>query len=79
MTWIKIDRDENGFATEECLKDIHECFKRKQPIMFVVKDKDGINYECLSPAHDIYDWLGDIELHPCFIHYLPIPIPKLEV
>lgn len=33
MTWIKIDRDENGFATEECLSRIEEYYENYTPIV----------------------------------------------
>lgn len=36
MTWIKIDRDENGFATEECLDRITELQKQGFDILFIV-------------------------------------------
>ena len=33
MTWIKIDRDESGFATEECLDKIEAILKQECDIL----------------------------------------------
>ena len=73
MKWIKIDRDESGFATEEALNAIAELHKNGVPIAMLCGD----TYEMLSPNHDIYCWRGDIERGADYTHYLPIP--KLEV
>ncbi len=73
MTWIKIDRDENGFATEEALDIIVELHKNGVPIAMRCSD----SYYMLSPYHDIYSWCGEIARNADYTHYLPIP--KLEV
>ena len=73
MTWIKINRDENGFATIETLNVIVELHKDGVPIAM----RCGDTYEMLSPDHDIYGWYGEIERDTDYTHYLPIA--KLEV
>lgn len=80
MTWIKIDRDENGFATEEALDIIVELHKNGVPIAMRCSDsyeRCGDSYAMLSPDHDIYSWCGEIERNTDYTHYLPIP--KLEL
>ena len=80
MTWIKIDRDENGFATEEALDAIVELHKNGVPIAMRCSDsyeRCGDSYAMLSTDHDIYGWCGEIERNTDYTHYLPIP--KLEV
>ena len=76
MTWIKIDRDEDGFTTRETLNAIVELHKNGVPI--VMRSSDA--YEIFSPYHDIYGWYAEysgIERLTDYTHYLPIP--KLEV
>ena len=59
MTWIKIDRDENGFATEECLDKIFSNL----PIVLLYKLPDGRKvYEGISETDYIDSWRGDIAL-----------------
>ena len=74
MTWIKIDRDENGFATEECL----DMMFSNLPIVLSYKLIDGRKvYEGISDTDYIDSWRGDIDRDVCYTHYLQIP--KLEV
>jgi hypothetical protein len=47
MTWIKIDRDENGFATEECLDKIFSHL----PVV-LHHNKMGGGYDVLNPQTD---------------------------
>lgn len=70
MTWIKIDRDENGFATEECLDKIFE----KTPVVFKTNIKGG-TYEVANPSGKTISavWREGIRTHNCYTHYLPIP------
>ena len=77
MTWIKIDRDKNGFATEEALDIIVELHKNGVPIAMRCGERCGDAYAMLSPDHDIYSWCDEIERNADYTHYLPIP--KLEV
>ena len=37
MEWIKIDRDKDGFATEECLDRITELQKQGIDILWIVQ------------------------------------------
>lgn len=70
--WIKIDRDENGFATEEALAIIVELHKNGVPIAMRCIGY-GDSYAMLSTDHDIYSWCGEIERNTDYTHYLPIP------
>lgn len=73
MTWIKIDRDKSGFATEECLD---KMFSRL-PIVVVQKHSDeSILYESICDLNDVYAWRGEIDRDADYTHYLPIQ--KLE-
>lgn len=74
MKWLPIDRDENGFATEECLDKIFE----KTPVVFKTNIKGG-TYEVANPSGKTISavWREGIRTHNCYTHYLPIP--KLEV
>lgn len=74
MQWIKIDRDENGFATEDCMDKMHKA------IPFV--------YVCPCEEKDVYVAVGDEQDFDVYkqsfytdsfdvTHYLPIQ--KLEV
>ncbi len=74
MKWLPIDRDENGFATEECLDKMFSNI----PIVLLYKLPDGRKvYEGISDTDFIDPWRGDIDRDVCYTHYLPIP--KLEV
>mgnify|MGYP003301426533 CR=1 FL=1 len=76
MKWIKIDRDDNGFATEEVLDIIVELHKNGVPIAMLCIGY-GDSYAMLSPDQDIYSWCGEIERNTGYTHYLPLP--KLEL
>lgn len=74
MEWIKIDRDENGFATEECLDKIFSHL----PVV-LHHNKMGGGYDVLNPQTDslkLYFREG-VKTSKTYTHYLPIP--KLEV
>lgn len=74
MTWIKIDRDESGFATEECLDKMFSSL----PIVVAQKrSSESILYESICELNDVYAWRGEIDRDADYIYYLPIP--KLEV
>lgn len=73
MTWIKIDRDENGFASIESVNKIIKLHKDGIPVALASKDSYGYTYDVISPIHDIFEWYGDIEHNPHYTHYLPIP------
>lgn len=74
MQWIKIDRDENGFATEECLDKIFE-----NPVIVFRTSIKGGTYEVAAPSGKTITsvWRQGIKTHDVYTHYLPIP--KLEV
>lgn len=70
MEWIKIDRDNNGFASAECLDKMFTSL----PIVVVKQYSDRcILYESICIWNDIYGWRGDIERDATYTHYLPIP------
>lgn len=74
MKWIKIDRDDSGFATEECLDKMFASL----PIVVAQKRSgESILYESICDLNDVYDWRGEIDRDIDYTHYLPIP--KLEV
>ena len=73
MKWIKIDRDENGFATEECLNRIFNNL----PCAVCSQTEGGYKYyffvnKCLDMAHNP----EEVRTNTGYTHYLPIP--KLE-
>lgn len=74
MTWIKIDRDENGFATEECLD---KMFK-KLPIVLYHSGMGG-GYDVLNPKNEgLKLYLRKLmKTSHSYSHFLQIP--KLKV
>ena len=74
--WIPIDRDENGFATEECLGKIEACYEKEIPVAIAYVSY-GTDYDIITLSSDIQGWLADIHNSAKYTHYLPIP--KLEV
>lgn len=76
MEWIKIDRDKDGFATDECWEKIEQLMKSVD-ILF--------RYQCRCDylyyiRHSRSIWtsdIKDIKRDTNYTHYLPIP--KLEV
>lgn len=75
MQWIKIDRDENGFATEECLSRIEEYYENYTPIV-IAFDNYCQDYAVITAASKLDAWLNSIRINTSYTHYLPIP--KLE-
>lgn len=74
MTWIKIDRDENGFATEECLDRIFNNL----PCAVCYQTEGGYKYyNMVSEYLDMGHNREDIRTNTAYTHYLPMP--KLEV
>lgn len=70
MQWIKIERDKDGFATEECL----DMMFTSLPIVVAQESPDGsILYESICILNDIYAWRGEIDRDVTYTHYLPIP------
>ena len=63
--WYKIERDKDGFATEECLDRIFE-----DSIILFHDNRDG----SIQIADGDFDyWRGDIERHTCYDYWMPIP------
>ena len=76
MEWIKINRDENGFATEECLSKIEEYHENDIPVV-IAFDNYCQDYTVITAASILDAWLNSIRINSSYTHYLPIP--KLEV
>ena len=70
MQWIKIDRDENGFATEDCLNKMFSS----QPFVLAILYEEGLAY-CYTIV-DMYflsDFRDSIRQLCEYTHYLPLP------
>ena len=70
MTWIKIDRDESGFVTEECLDKIFS----HMPVV-LHHNKMGGGYDILNTQTEslkLYLREG-VKTSKTYTHYLPIP------
>ena len=70
MKWLPIDRDENGFATEECLDRIFNNL----PCAVCSQTEGGYKYynfvnEYLDMCHN----REEIRNNTGYTHYLPIP------
>lgn len=72
MTWIKINRDESGFATEECLDKIEECYKNDIPVVLAYENYLQ-DYEVITPCSRISAWLANIEREKVYTHYMVLP------
>lgn len=70
--WIKIERDKDGFATEECLRKIEEYYEREIAVVIAFNGY-GIDYDVITTASCIQGWLADIHNSAKYTHYLPIP------
>ncbi len=77
MTWIKIDRDENGFTTEDCLDRITELQKQGIDILLIVQMYGCSHYYALDARFFNQTKIKMIREGQAYTHYLPIP--KLEV
>lgn len=74
MTWIKIDRDENGLATVECLDKIFNNL----PCVVCSQTEGGYKYyNMVGEYFDMMHNREDIRTNTGYTHYSPIP--KLEV
>lgn len=75
MEWIKIERDKDGFATEECLDKMTRAF----PFVLLSQfNEHGVEhfYDVVT-LNSVDYWIGDITTNTRYTHYLPLP--KLEV
>ena len=74
MTWINIDRDENGIATEECL----ESMRKAIPFVFVSSLTTSDIYVGISNEKEFELYKDELRTNLFDTHYY-LPIPKLEV
>lgn len=68
--WIKIERDKDGLATEECLDFM------MSNLPFVVADQcpnGGIFYQVVCDSNVKDGWRGEIDRNTDYTHYFPIP------
>ena len=79
MEWIKIERDKDGFATDECLDKICELHEQGNLIVVTDTRDDYLDYDFISPKHDIYEWRGDIERHTYYTHYLVLNFKEFVI
>lgn len=71
MNWLPIDRDENGFATEECL----ESMRKAIPFVYVATKEV---YVAIGNENDFYVYEDGFKTDIFDVtHYLPIQ--RLEV
>ena len=74
MNWQPIDRDENGFATDECLDKIFNNL----PCAVCSQTEGGYKYyNMVGEYFDMMHNREDLRTNKGYTHYLPIP--KLEV
>ena len=73
MKWLPIDRDENGFATEECMDSI---FNNLPCVVCHHTERGFKYYHMVGENLDMLHNLWDIQKDNTYTHYLPIP--KLE-
>lgn len=69
--WIKIERDKDDFATDECLDKIFQLFIEGNPIA-IAYNGYGIDYDIIATSSNIQRWLADIHNLSMYTHYLPI-------
>ena len=70
MEWIKIDRDDNGFATEECLDRIFNNL----PCAVCLQAECGYRHYCFVNEYlDMWHNREDVRTNTAYTHYLPIP------
>ena len=68
MTWIKIDRDENGFVTAKCTKEA----LKQLPIVIRGYDELGEYHHLLTEDSLECDEMAIFKFGT-YTHYLPIP------
>jgi hypothetical protein len=70
MQWIKIDRDENGFATEKCLDEMFTSL----PIVVIEEYPNRfIFYRAICDLNSLNAWRLKIYHNINYTHYLKIP------
>ena len=66
MNWIKIERDKDGFATQDALDNLYS----QLPVVIAETIDDVVYYDTITT--DSYaDWSGDLSLRTRYSHYLP--------
>ena len=73
MNWLPIDRDKNGFATEESLYKIRKSI----PCSLAMKYQSTVVYMSVNNERDFSDKYDSVRTQEIITHYLPIQ--KLEV
>jgi hypothetical protein len=68
MTWIKIDRDEDGIATEKCTKEV----LKHLPVVIRGYDKLGEYHHLITEDNIECDRMAILKFET-YTHYLPIP------
>lgn len=74
MEWIKIDRDNNGFATDEALDKLYS----QLPVVIAETIDDVVYYYTIT-ADNYMDWIADLSLRTRYSHYLPFNEFKSEM
>ena len=72
MTWIKIDRDKDGIATEEHLRKIEECYDKDIPVVIAYENYLQ-DYDVITPCSRINAWLANIKREKVYTHYMVLP------
>lgn len=71
--WIKIKRDKDGFATEDCL----DMMFTSLPIVVAEQSDGSILYHAICELNSLDGWRGEIDRDIDYIYYLPIS--KLKI
>ena len=71
MQWIPIDRNKDGFATDNCVNTMLD----KLPFLAVMQyNEHGVEqFFDIVTQYNIADYMGDITTKTRYTHYLPIP------
>lgn len=72
MSWIKIDRDKDGIATEEHLRKIEECYDKVIPVVIAYENYLQ-DYDVITPCSRINAWLANIKREKVYTHYMVLP------
>ena len=75
MTWIKIDRDENGKITDDCYYSMLDSLD-EHPCFVISADLNHCDYLIVTQLTNIGEWYDLVMANPHYTHYLPIPVPK---
>lgn len=64
--WAEIHRDKDGFVKDSCLDEMFT----NMPFLIYNRSDNDIEVVCCD------DWRGDIDKHPYYTHWKPIPLPS---